>query len=74
VKHLVESAKLFVRWMDGTCIECDVETAAEDDEAAPDFSFYPDIFQNPHIIKMMLSLNQAIYRVFSIVQVGSMGT
>ena len=52
--------------MDGTCIECEM-TSLNEDEEPPDFSFYPDIFQNPHIIKMMLSLNQAIYRVFSFV-------
>ena len=67
VRHLVESAKQFQRWMDGTCIECEVTGLGEEEEP-PDFSFYRDVFQNPHIMKIMLSLYQTIYRVFSYVQ------
>jgi dynein heavy chain, axonemal len=31
------------------------------------FSFYQDMSQNPHVIKLMLTMNQAIHRVFSLV-------
>jgi dynein heavy chain len=57
VKHLVESAKLFVRWMHCTCKVTEPQVVNEDEEPVV-FSFYTDISQNPHVIKLMLSLNQ----------------
>jgi dynein heavy chain len=65
VKHLVESAKFFVRWMHLTCKETDPQVVNEDEEPVV-FSFYTDVAQNPHVIKMMVSLNQSIQRVFGI--------
>ncbi|OQR86956.1 flagellar inner arm dynein 1 heavy chain alpha [Achlya hypogyna] len=66
VKHIVESAKAFARWMHGTCRETEPQVANEDDEPIT-FTFYTDISQNPYVIKMTLSLNQEIHKVFNII-------
>ncbi|CAM9103575.1 unnamed protein product [Discosporangium mesarthrocarpum] len=62
VKNIAESARMFVRWMHGTC--CQTEPQVHDEEPFI-FSFYQDMSQNPHVIKLMLQLNQAIHKVFS---------
>ncbi|KAL8020331.1 putative AAA+ ATPase domain, dynein heavy chain region D6 P-loop domain-containing protein [Plasmopara halstedii] len=66
VKHIVESAKAFIRWMHGTCRETAPLVVNEDEEPIM-FTFYSDISQNPYVIKMTLSLNQEIHKVFNIV-------
>ncbi|KAF0719904.1 Aste57867_701 [Aphanomyces stellatus] len=66
VKHIVESAKAFVRWMHGTCRETEPQVINEDEEPIV-FTFYSDISQNPYVIKMTLSLNQEIHKVFNII-------
>lgn len=66
VKHIVESAKAFIRWMHGTCRETEPLVINEDEEPIT-FTFYSDISQNPYVIKMTLSLNQEIHKVFNIV-------
>ncbi|KAL4108550.1 hypothetical protein PRIC1_000265 [Phytophthora ramorum] len=66
VKHIVESAKAFIRWMHGTCRETAPLVVNEDEEPIT-FTFYSDISQNPYVIKMTLSLNQEIHKVFNIV-------
>ena len=66
VKHIVESAKHFVRWMDMTCKECEPQIIGEDEEPTI-VSFYADISHNPHVMKMMLRLNESIHRLFTII-------
>ncbi|GLE04238.1 hypothetical protein PINS_up013149 [Pythium insidiosum] len=66
VKHIVESAKAFIRWMHGTCRETEPLIVNEDEEPIT-FTFFSDISQNPYVIKMTLSLNQEIHKVFNIV-------
>ncbi|CAK4656794.1 hypothetical protein LEN26_006663 [Aphanomyces euteiches] len=66
VKHIVESAKAFIRWMHGTCRETEPQVVNEDEEPVV-FTFYSDISQNPYVIKMTLSLNQEIHKVFNII-------
>jgi dynein heavy chain len=66
VKHVVESSKRFLRWKDTTCIATEPVKANEDEEPII-FSFYNDIAQNPHVIKMMLTINQSIHKVFNII-------
>ncbi|TYZ50849.1 hypothetical protein PybrP1_008863 [[Pythium] brassicae (nom. inval.)] len=66
VKHIVESAKAFIRWMHGTCRETEPLVVSEDEEPIT-FTFYSDISQNPYVIKMTLSLNQEIHKVFNLV-------
>ncbi|CAM9109021.1 unnamed protein product [Choristocarpus tenellus] len=63
VKNMVESARMFVRWMHGTC--CQTAPQVFEEEEPFIFSFYQDMSQNPHVIKLMLQLNQAIHKVFS---------
>ncbi|CAN0031129.1 unnamed protein product, partial [Ectocarpus sp. 12 AP-2014] len=64
VKHIVESARMFVRWMHGTCCQTAPQVVHEEEEPLV-FSFYQDMSKNPHVIKLMLQLNQAIHKVFS---------
>jgi dynein heavy chain len=63
VKNLVESSKLFYRWNHGSC-HLSRPIKVSDDEEPIVFSYYSDISQNPYVIKMMLSLNQSIHKVF----------
>src|SRR5690606_5966447 len=65
VRHIAESAKHFVRWMHGTCIKTEPQIVGEDDEPFV-FSFYQDIYQNPQVIKLTLSITQQMHKVFSI--------
>lgn len=65
VKHQVESATAFVRWMHSTCIFCEpVIRPGGDDEEPVIMSYYSDVSQNAVIIKMMLQLNQNVHRSF----------
>jgi hypothetical protein len=52
------------------CCHCDcywlLQVVHEEEEPYV-FSFYQDMSQNPHVIKLMLTMNQAIHRVFSLV-------
>ena len=47
-KKFVECTKLFVRWMDGTCIEAP-PVQRRDEEEPFVFSFYLDISANPQV-------------------------
>ena len=66
IKHSVEGSKRFLRWMHGTCILTEPQLGAEDEEPIV-FTFYEDISSSPHIIKMMLNLNEAIHKVFKLI-------
>ena len=65
MRSIAESAKLFVRWMNGTCIKTDPQVLNEDEEPFI-FSFYQDISQNPEIVKLTLSLTTMTNRVFNL--------
>ncbi len=62
VRSLVDSTKLFVRWMDGTCVETPEQKGPNEDEEPVNFTFYWDVASNPAVIKSMLTLNQAIQK------------
>ncbi len=49
VRSLVESTKMFVRWMDGTCIETPEQRGATDDDEPIVFTFYWDVAANPQV-------------------------
>jgi dynein heavy chain len=70
VRNIAESAKVFVRWMDGTCLECAAqEVEGADDDAEPViFSFYADLEKNPQVIRIMMALNHGIHRNFKFVE------
>ena len=57
MRSLVESAKPFARWMDGTCIACPPQPNGPDDEDPFLHSFYGDVSQHPHVVKAMLALS-----------------
>ena len=57
MRSLVESAKPFARWMDGTCITCPAQPNGPDDEDPFLHSFYGDVSQHPHVVKAMLALS-----------------
>lgn len=59
-RNMVESTKLFVRWMDGTCIETPEQRIAGEDEEVFSFNFYNDVQMNPLIIKAILGLDNRI--------------
>lgn len=59
-RNMVESTKLFIRWMDGTCIETPEQKLGRDDEEPLVFSFYNDIQMNPLVIKAILGLDNPI--------------
>lgn len=63
VKNLPESAKFFVRWMNGSCIETSPQPMGDDEPFL--YTFYQDISQNPYVVELMVSLNQAIHKVFT---------
>uniref|UniRef100_A0A8C2R8N1 AAA+ ATPase domain-containing protein n=1 Tax=Capra hircus TaxID=9925 RepID=A0A8C2R8N1_CAPHI len=49
VRNCVEMTKHFVRWMNGSCIECPPQKGEEEELVT--ISFYNDISQNPQIIE-----------------------
>jgi dynein heavy chain, axonemal len=67
-RNMVESTKLFVRWMDGTCIETPDQKLANEDEEVSSFNFYNDIQRNPLIIKAILSLENPILKAVNSVK------
>ncbi|CAL9696600.1 unnamed protein product [Knipowitschia caucasica] len=62
VRDCVESTKHFVRWMNGTCLECPPQTVEGDDEVFI-FSFYSDVVQQQQINDSAMSLSQNIKRL-----------
>ena len=67
-RNMVESTKLFVRWMDGTCIETPDQKSVGEDEEIFSFNFYNDIQRNPLIIKAILSLDNPIRKAINSVK------
>jgi len=65
MRSIAESSKLFVRWMNGTCIRTEPQSVHEDDEPYV-FSFYQDISLNPEIVKLTLSLTSQTNKVFNL--------
>ncbi|MEW5308429.1 MAG: hypothetical protein WDW38_000392 [Sanguina aurantia] len=65
VRNLVESTKLFVRWMDGTCSETPEQRGPNEDDEPVVFTFYWDVAANPQVIKTMLGLNNSIQRAIA---------
>jgi len=49
VRSMVDSARPFVRWMDGTCLETPEQQRGGEDEEPYTFSFYNDISGNPQV-------------------------
>ncbi|PRW56454.1 flagellar inner arm dynein 1 heavy chain alpha [Chlorella sorokiniana] len=62
LRNLVESAKPFHRWMDGTCIEAPEQYVYGEDAEPFTFSFFSDVSQSPAVIKNMLQAQHEVQR------------
>jgi dynein heavy chain len=62
LRNMAESARMFWRWMHGTCIRCEPQVIHEDDDPFI-FSFYQDISNNPQVINLSLTLASQTQRV-----------
>lgn len=65
VKNIAESAKVFLRWMNGTCIICEPVTVGEEDEPFV-YSFFQDIAANPVVLNLTLAVTQQASAVISL--------
>ncbi|XP_021567645.1 dynein heavy chain 10, axonemal [Carlito syrichta] len=61
VRNCVEITKNFVRWMDGSCIECPSQKGEEEEVVI--ISFYNDISLNPQIIEQAVMIPQNVHRI-----------
>eukprot|EP00069_Balaena_mysticetus_P013367 bmy_01484T0 len=61
VRNCVEMTKNFVRWMNGSCIECPPQKGEEEELVI--INFYNDISQNPQIIEQAVMIPQNIHRI-----------
>jgi hypothetical protein len=67
-RNMVESTKMFVRWMHGTCVETPEQHVGGEDDEPFVYSFYNDVQMNPVIIKAILSLDNPIRKAVSSVK------
>ncbi|KAM9193992.1 dynein axonemal heavy chain 10 [Dugong dugon] len=61
VRNCVEVTKHFVRWMNGSCIECPPQKGEEEELVI--ISFFNDISVNPQIIEQAVMIPQNIHRI-----------
>uniref|UniRef100_A0A8C6BPZ6 Dynein axonemal heavy chain 10 n=1 Tax=Monodon monoceros TaxID=40151 RepID=A0A8C6BPZ6_MONMO len=61
VRSCVEVTKNFVRWMNGSCIECPPQKGEEEELVI--INFYNDISQNPQIIEQAVMIPQNVHRI-----------
>ena len=61
LRNIPESAKTFVRWMDGQCRECEPVPISDDETFT--YTFYDDLSKNPVVVPLMLSVTQSMQKV-----------
>ncbi|KAM9822995.1 dynein axonemal heavy chain 10-like [Syngnathus typhle] len=61
IKECVESTKEFVRWMNGTCMECPSQHIEGDDFVT--FSFFEEVCYHPQINECALAVSQNIQQI-----------
>ncbi|XP_039735198.1 dynein axonemal heavy chain 10 [Pteropus medius] len=61
IRNCVEITKHFVRWMNGSCIECPPQKGEEEELVI--ISFYNDISLNPQIIEQAVMIPQNVHRI-----------
>ncbi|XP_069922194.1 dynein axonemal heavy chain 10 isoform X1 [Oryctolagus cuniculus] len=61
VRSCMEMTKHFVRWMNGSCIECLPQKGEEEEVVV--ISFYSDVSQNPQIIEQAVMIPQNVHRL-----------
>ncbi|XP_057295129.1 dynein axonemal heavy chain 10-like [Hydractinia symbiolongicarpus] len=59
VRDTVESTKLFIRWMHGTCIETPPQHKESEDEPII-FSFFTDISAHPQVLDMVIQISKSV--------------
>eukprot|EP00906_Rhabdomonas_costata_P000974 RCo001402 len=67
MRNIIESTNLFVRWMDGTCIECtlgEISPKPTDERDSPVLTFLNDISQNSQVMKLQTMVYQGIQKTF----------
>eukprot|EP01059_Diplonema_ambulator_P016442 TRINITY_DN279_c0_g1_i2.p1 TRINITY_DN279_c0_g1~~TRINITY_DN279_c0_g1_i2.p1 ORF type:complete len:4165 (+),score=1710.28 TRINITY_DN279_c0_g1_i2:209-12703(+) len=67
MNNIIEATKHFVRWMDGTCIECtqgEIHPKPADDSEFQPFTFYNDISKGGQVIAFKTKVNQGIQKTF----------
>ena len=67
MNNIIEATKHFVRWMDGTCIECslgEIHPKPADDTEHQPFTYYNDISKGTQVISFKTKVNQGIQRTF----------
>ncbi|XP_059533127.1 dynein axonemal heavy chain 10 [Myotis daubentonii] len=60
-RNCVEVTRNFVRWMNGSCIECPPQKGEEEEVVT--ITFYNDISLNPQIIEQALMIPQNVHRI-----------
>ncbi len=60
------SARSFVRWMRGTCVRCQPLPMADDTVYV--FTFLEDVTRSPVLMKVVTSVNQALFEMFQHLQ------
>ncbi|KAJ8284497.1 hypothetical protein COCON_G00033470 [Conger conger] len=66
VGDCLESTKKFVRWMDGTCMECPPQAVEGDDEPLV-FSFHSEVAQVPQVTERAMAVSQTMHRLLGAV-------
>ncbi|KAL4700985.1 hypothetical protein H8959_014989 [Pygathrix nigripes] len=61
VRNCVEITKHFVRWMNGSCLECPAQKGEEEEVVI--INFYNDISLNPQIIEQAVMIPQNVHRI-----------
>ncbi|KAJ9456696.1 Dynein-1-alpha heavy chain [Diplonema papillatum] len=67
MNNIIEATKHFVRWMDGTCIDCthgEIHPKPAEDSDCPPFTFYNDISKGNQVISFKTKVNQGIQKTF----------
>ncbi|KAI7844971.1 hypothetical protein COHA_001338 [Chlorella ohadii] len=62
LRNLVESAKPFRRWTEGTCLEAPDQYVYGEEAEPLTFSFFTDVSQSPAVIKHMLQAQHEVQR------------
>ncbi|BFZ18669.1 hypothetical protein BsWGS_21707 [Bradybaena similaris] len=67
VRDCVEGSKSFIRWMNGSCLECQAQKIEGEDELFA-FSFFTDIAVNPDIIELVQKIQNDIKTTLTTLQ------
>uniref|UniRef100_A0A7S4D2X3 Dynein-1, subspecies f n=1 Tax=Eutreptiella gymnastica TaxID=73025 RepID=A0A7S4D2X3_9EUGL len=67
MRNIIETTKMFVRWMDGACIDCtlgEISPKPTDDSDSHIPTFFNDISQNSQVMKLQTMVYQGIQKTF----------